>query len=79
MKVYVIQSTNGIMINIGVSVCVCMCVCVCVCEELDDWGSSKDNYMWNPSKFDCGCNRACEINEYLDIKIYSHKKVYLVN
>ena len=30
--------------------------------------------MWNPSTFDCECNKACKIDEHLDIKICSCKQ-----
>ena len=30
--------------------------------------------MWNPRKCDCECNKACKIDEYLDIKNCSCKK-----
>ena len=30
--------------------------------------------MWNPSTCNCECNKACKINEYLDIKNYSCEK-----
>ena len=28
----------------------------------------KRCYMWNPSAFDCECNKACKIDEYSDTK-----------
>ena len=28
----------------------------------------RDNYIWNPSTCYCECNKACKIDEYLDIK-----------
>ena len=34
MKLYVIQSKNGIMINVS--------------KKLDNWGSSKNDYVLNP-------------------------------
>ena len=37
------------------------------CKELDDWSSCKNDYMWNPSKCDYKCNKACKIFEFLDI------------
>ena len=40
----------------------------CECKKLDDWGPCKNHYMWNPSTSDCKCNKACKIDEYLDIK-----------
>ena len=42
--------------------------CRCECKELDGWSSCKDDYMWNPSTCDCECNKACKIDEYLDIE-----------
>ena len=30
--------------------------------------------MWNSSTCDCKCNKACKIDKYLDIKIFSCKK-----
>ena len=36
----------------------------CESKELDDWGSCKNYYMWNPSTCDCDCNKACKIDEY---------------
>ena len=31
---------------------------LCESKELDDWRSGKNNYMWNPSTYDCECNKA---------------------
>ena len=45
----------------------------CECKELDDWGSCKNDYLWNPSTCDCECNKASKICEYLDIKTCSYK------
>ena len=47
MNVYVIQIEND---N----------ECRCECKELADWGSCKNDYLWNPSTCDC---------EYFDIKL----------
>ena len=30
--------------------------------------------MWNSSTCDCKCNKACNIDNYLDIKRFSYKK-----
>ena len=32
--------------------------------KLDDWGSCKDGYMWNPSTCDFECKKTCK---YLQI------------
>ena len=42
--------------------------CRCDCKELDDSGSCKNEYMWNCKTSDCQYNKACKIEEYLDIK-----------
>ena len=36
--------------------------------------SFKDDYMWNPSTYDCECDKSYKIVEYLDIKNCSCKK-----
>ena len=41
---------------------------------MTDWGSSKENYAWNPSKCHCKCHKACWVGEYLDIKNCECKK-----
>ena len=30
--------------------------------------------MWNPNTCDCGCNKACKIDKYLDTENCSHEK-----
>ena len=42
--------------------------CRSECKELDNWGFCEKGYMWNPSTYDCECNKACKIDEYLHIK-----------
>ena len=42
----VIQSKNGIVMDVGVS------------KELDNWSSCEQDYMWNLSTCDCECNKA---------------------
>ena len=37
--------------------------CACECKELDDWGSCKYDYMWNPGMCDSNCNEACKFCE----------------
>ena len=51
--------------------------CWCKCKELNDWSSCINYYIWNPSMCDCECNKACKIDEYLDIKNCSRKKQLL--
>ena len=51
--------------------------CWCQCKEFDDWGSCTKGYMWNPSMCGCECNKASNIDEYLNTKNCSCKK-YLI-
>ena len=51
--------------------------CRCESKKLDDWGSCEKGYMWNLSTCDCNCNKACRIHEYLDINIFSCKKLLI--
>ena len=48
--------------------------CRCECKELDDWGFYKNDYMWNSSTCDCESNKACKIDEYLNIRTCSCEK-----
>ena len=45
------------------------------CKELDDQVSCKNDYMLNPSTCGCECNKACKIDENLDIKNCSCEKL----
>ena len=42
--------------------------CWCECNELDDWDSCKNGYMWKPSTCDWECNKVYKVHQYLDIK-----------
>ena len=48
--------------------------CWCECKELDDLHSYKDDYTWNSIAYDFEFNKACKLDEYLDIKNCSCKK-----
>ena len=48
--------------------------CRCECRELDHWISCKKGFKWNPSTYDCECDKARKISEYLDTKNCSCKK-----
>ena len=63
MKKHVIQSKNR---NYN--------ECRCECKQIGGWGSCKNDFVRNPSMYDYGCNTACKINEYLDIKNCSCEK-----
>ena len=43
-------------------------------KELDDWGSCKNDYMHKLSTYDCECNKAGKIDEYLDIIMWLLRK-----
>ena len=72
--------------------CVCKCInesicslkqkwnhdeCCCEYKELADWSSCKNDCMWNPSKSDCECNKACKTDEYLATKNCSCEKLLI--
>ena len=46
----------------------------CECKELGDSSSCKDDFMQNPSTWDCECNKACKIDKYLNIQNCSCEK-----
>ena len=48
--------------------------CWCECKESNDWGSSKNNYIWNLSMCNCECYKTCKIDEYLNDKNCSCEK-----
>ena len=48
--------------------------CWCECKELDDLHSYKDDYTWNSIAYDFEFNKACKLDEYLDIKNCLSKK-----
>ena len=52
--------------------------CWCVRKELNDRGSCKNDYMWNPSTCNFECNKASEIDEYSNSKNGSCKKRHLM-
>ena len=38
----------------------------CQCKELIDKGVCDEGYAWNPSNYECECDKSCDIGEYLD-------------
>ena len=42
--------------------------CQCECKELIHKGVCDKNFIWNPSNFEFGCNKAYDFSEYLDYK-----------
>ena len=39
------------------------------CKELDDWGSFKKDYIWNPSKCDCDAIRYVQLMNIQILKL----------
>ena len=40
--------------------------CKCECKELVDKGVCDKGFIWNPSNYSCGCDKACDVGEYLE-------------
>ena len=40
--------------------------CRCECKELIDKGIREKGFIWNPSNYECGCDKNCDFSEYLD-------------
>ena len=40
--------------------------CRCEYKELIDKGVSDEGFIWNPSNFECECDKSCEVGEHLD-------------
>ena len=36
------------------------------CKELVDKGVCDKDFIWNPSNYECECDKSCDIDEYLD-------------
>ena len=45
--------------------------CRCECKELIDKGMCDKGFIWNPSNYECECDKSCDVEEYLD---YNHCK-----
>ena len=49
----------------------CKCRCrldASVCKELIDKEMCDKGFIWNPSNFECECDKLCDVGEYLDYK-----------
>ena len=38
--------------------------CRCECKELIDKGICYKGFIWNPSNYDCECDKSCEYNQH---------------
>ena len=48
------------------------------CKELIK-GVCNKGFIWNPSNCECECDKACDIDEYLDYENCKCRKKYLIN
>ena len=37
-----------------------------VCKELIDKGVCDKGFIWNPSNYECECDKSCDVGEQLD-------------
>ena len=42
--------------------------CRCERKELIDKGVCDKGFIWNPSNYECECDKSCDVGEYLDYK-----------
>ena len=40
--------------------------CRCEYKELIDKGVCDEGFIWNPSNYECECDKSCNVGEYLD-------------
>ena len=40
--------------------------CRCEFKDLVDKGRCDKKFIWNPSNFECECDKLCDVPEYLD-------------
>ena len=45
------------------------------CKELIDKGVRDKGFIWNPIKFECKCDKACDVAEYLDYENCKCRKI----
>ena len=48
--------------------------CRCECKELIDKGVCDKGYIWNPSNYECECDKSCDIGEYLYYQNCKYRK-----
>ena len=44
------------------------------CKELIGKGRCDKGFIWNPSNFDCECDKSCDVEQYLDYKNWKCRK-----
>ena len=40
--------------------------CRCECKELTGREICNKGFIWNPTNWDCKCDKSCDVGEYLD-------------
>ena len=53
--------------------------CRCECKELTDKEMCDKGYIWNPSNWDCECDKSGDVGEYLDCKNCEWRKILTDN
>ena len=51
----------------------------CECKELIDKGVCNKGFVWNPSNYECECNKSCNVSEYLDYENCKCRKKNQIN
>ena len=49
--------------------------CGCECKELIDKEICDKRFNWNPSNWECECDKSCDVGEYWDYKNCKCKKI----
>ena len=57
MQVFVTKKKDGMKTYVDVK-----------CKEFIDKGMCDKGFIWNPSNCERGCNKSCDVGEYLDYK-----------
>ena len=47
---------------------------MCEYNKFVDKGVCNKGFIWNPSNYECGCDKSCDIREYLDYSNYKCRK-----
>ena len=50
------------------------CKSRCECEELSVNGMCDKRFIWNPSNYECECDKLCNFGEYLNYKNCKYRK-----
>ena len=53
--------------------------CRCECKEFFDKGVCDKAFIWDPSNYECKCDKSCDIDEYQTMKTVNVRKNQLIN